>query len=191
MLEVTPAAVSDMLKRLAEDGFIQYAPYKGVRLTQKGQSVGQNMLRRHRIWELFLHQQVGLPWNSVHQEAEQLEHASSDGLINRLDELLGFPSFDPHGDPIPSKEGVFPDVSAHIPLSQCFIGATVKVVRVNDSRNDFLDYLDSIGIGLNTVLDIKGIHGFDHSYVVSCNGSNVTLSLFAAQQLFVTEFKGE
>jgi DtxR family Mn-dependent transcriptional regulator len=104
-LQVSNAAVSDMLKKLSSDGHIKYEPYKGVKLTINGEEYAKKMVRRHRIWEVFLHQIVGLKWDEVHDEAHKLEHSTSDKLLNKMEEMLDFPEFDPHGDPIPSKDG--------------------------------------------------------------------------------------
>src|SRR5690606_2599676 len=102
-LEISNAAVTDMLRKLSTDGFVVYKKYKGIKLTSEGENYAKNMVRRHRIWEVFLHQIVGLPWDKVHDEAHNLEHSSSDELINKMEEMLDFPEFDPHGDPIPGK----------------------------------------------------------------------------------------
>ena len=107
-LHISNSAVTDMLKKLAKAKLIEYTPYKEIRLTETGESSALNLVRRHRIWEIFLHLIVKLPWEMVHEEAERLEHHSSDELINRLDEMLNFPEFDPHGAPIPGKDGDIP-----------------------------------------------------------------------------------
>ena len=100
-MNVTKAAVTDMSKKMAEQGLISYIPYKGVKLRSKGRNIALNIIRRHRLWELFLIKSLGLSWGEVHQEAEMLEHSTSDYLIDIIDEKLGFPKFDPHGEPIP------------------------------------------------------------------------------------------
>lgn len=111
-LGISQAAVTDMIRRLASDGFAENVPYKGIRLTQKGIDIGRNMVRHHRIWEVFLHQELHIPLDQIHQEAEHLEHAGSNFLINQLDKKLGFPTHDPHGNPIPSRDGHIPPPSA-------------------------------------------------------------------------------
>ena len=117
-LHISNAAVTDMLKKLSRDGHIIYEKYKGIRLTNSGGEYARNMVRRHRIWEVFLNQIVGLPWDKVHDEANRLEHSGSDELINRLEEMLEFPEYDPHGDPIPSKEGKIPRLRKHVQLAE-------------------------------------------------------------------------
>ncbi len=185
--QVSPAAVSDMLKRLAEDQFVVYQPYKGVRLTAKGRAIGQNMVRRHRIWEMYLHQVLKMPWDQVHAEAEALEHASSDDLINQLEEALGFPKFDPHGDPIPSKDGNIPTQESLVSLSACTAGDIHQVLRVSDRDSRFLHYLNEIGIGLNTILRILETRDFDGSVVVRFGDKTETLSAYSATHIFVKD----
>ena len=107
-LNISSAAVTDMLRKLSKEGYVEYKRYKGTKLTNSGEDYARNMVRRHRIWELFLHQVVGLPWDKVHDEAHNLEHSASDELINKMEEMLDYPEFDPHGDPIPDKNGQLP-----------------------------------------------------------------------------------
>ena len=184
-LSVSAPAVSEMLKKLAAEKYIEYAPYQGIRLTKKGLSQGQNMVRRHRIWEMYLHQILGYSWDRVHEEAEQLEHASSDELIDRLEKALGFPKYDPHGDPIPSKNGVFPKEIKCIPLSHCKAGDEVTVVRVSDFDTEFLHYIKSIGIQLQLDLSITEIRSFDRSFGVQFLGKKESLSELATHHIFV------
>ncbi len=184
-LEVTPPAVSEMLKKLADEHYIEYIPYHGVKLTKKGLIQGQNMVRRHRLWELYLHKILGFPWDKVHQEAELLEHASSDDVINKLEEVMGFPEYDPHGDPIPSKEGIFPKALASLPLSKCKVNDSLKVVRVSDFDNEFLHYIDTLGIQLQQHLVVEDIRSFDHSFLISIGSRKETISEFTAQHIFV------
>lgn len=107
-LEVSPAAVTDMVKKLESEGFVKSEPYRGLTLTETGWKIGCNMVRHHRLWEAFLHLELGLPWDKVHEEAERLEHACSDDLINKIEEKMNFPTVDPHGNPIPDRYGNFP-----------------------------------------------------------------------------------
>ena len=104
-LNISPAAVSDMVKKLEHAGYVKSLPYKGLSLTKTGWKIGCNMVRHHRLWEAFLHSELGIPWDEVHDEAERLEHACSDTLINKIEEKMGFPKFDPHGNPIPDRHG--------------------------------------------------------------------------------------
>ncbi|MBT5856162.1 metal-dependent transcriptional regulator [bacterium] len=186
-LGVTPSAVTDMAKTLQKDGHVDYVPYQGVRLTVKGQMKGLTMIRRHRIWELYLHKVLGYSWDQVHEEAEMLEHASTDTLINKLEEVLQYPLYDPHGDPIPSKTGQLPPQRDFIMLSAVAPGTCVTVLRVNDHDDGFLRYLDEIGVHIQGQIEVKEKRDFDQSLKVSISGKEVTLSHFAAQNIFVTK----
>ncbi len=190
-LEISNAAVTDMMKKLSRDGLVNYARYKGIKLTGQGESYARNMVRRHRIWELFLQRIVGMPWDKVHDEAENLEHSSSDELINRLEEMLDYPQFDPHGDPIPDKNGMLPKQKKMIPLSMIKTGEMVEVVRVNDFDNDFLNYLSGIGIKLNKKLIIKDVLNFDKSMLIEIDGSEINISNTIAANIFVVRENNE
>jgi DtxR family Mn-dependent transcriptional regulator len=107
-LDISPAAVTDMVKKLEQEGFVKSQPYRGLVLTETGWKIGCNMVRHHRLWEAFLHHELGLPWDKVHAEAERLEHACSDELINKIEEKMGYPTNDPHGNPIPDRNGNMP-----------------------------------------------------------------------------------
>ncbi|MCU0365332.1 MAG: metal-dependent transcriptional regulator, partial [Ignavibacteriaceae bacterium] len=148
-LNISAAAVTDMLRKLSEAGYVEYKRYKGTKLTKSGEEYARSMVRRHRIWELFLHQVVGLPWDKVHDEAHNLEHSASDELINRMEEMLDYPEYDPHGDPIPDKNGKLPKGNSGVPLSTIDPGKKVKINRVHDFDSSFLQYVSKIGIELN------------------------------------------
>jgi DtxR family Mn-dependent transcriptional regulator len=141
-LGVVPGTATTMVKALAESGLVTYEPYAGVRLTASGLKLAALVLRRHRLMELFLVQVLGMSWDEVHEEAERLEHAASDRVIDRIDAMLGQPSTDPHGDPIPDPNG---SVSAHDypTLLTCPVGAPVVVTRVTDQDAEFLRFLES------------------------------------------------
>lgn len=145
-LRVTPGTATAMMKTLADAGLVEYEPYAGVRLTEAGSRLAAHVLRRHRLIELFLVRILGMSWGEVHEEAEILEHAVSDRLIERMDEMLGRPEVDPHGDPIPSAEGKLPGVPDYPSLVGCPMGATVKLARVTDQRADFLHMLERHGL---------------------------------------------
>jgi len=186
-LSITNAAVTDMLKKLAKDGYVNYKRYQGIKLTVEGEDYAKSMVRRHRIWEVFLHQIVGIPWDKVHEEAHNLEHSASDELINRMEEMLDFPTFDPHGDPIPSKDGVLPEQKKNLPLSLLKAEHKGKVVRVNDFDDGFLNYLSKIGIELGKEIHVKEILEFDHSMLVGVDGKETNLSSKLAANIFVEE----
>jgi DtxR family Mn-dependent transcriptional regulator len=144
-LGLSPGTVTAMLKALADGGLVDYEPYGGARLTPAGRQLATHVLRRHRLLELFLVEVLGLDWSEVHAEAEQLEHAVSDRLIARMDEMLGSPTVDPHGDPIPSSSG---DIAASdtTSLLSCPLRAALQVARVQDQSPDFLQLVQRRGL---------------------------------------------
>ena len=184
-LAVTNAAVTDMLRKLSVEGYIKYERYKSVLLTKKGENYARNIVRRHRIWEVFLNKIVGLPWDKVHDEANRLEHSSSDDLVNRLEEMLDFPEFDPHGDPIPSKNGKMPKIKRQKPLSELEEGETGIVIRVIDSDGELLNYISKLGIRLNEKITVKRKLSFDNSMEVLIKVKLKTISEKLAQNVFV------
>ena len=184
-LKVSQAAVTDMLKKLSAEKYILYEKYRGIHLTRRGEEFAVNMVRRHRIWEVFLQRVIGMPWEKVHQEAHRLEHSSSDDLINRLEILLHYPEFDPHGDPIPSKEGKMPKVKKYIPLSELKGGESGAVIRVNDFDEKFLNYLTALGISLNEIIRVKEKRDFDNSLLVQVKGKPWNISQKLADNIFV------
>jgi DtxR family Mn-dependent transcriptional regulator len=188
-LNVSGAAVTDMLRKLSKEGFVDYKRYKGIKLTHSGEEYARNMVRRHRIWEVFLHQIVGLPWDKVHGEAENLEHSSSDELIDRLDKMLDFPEFDPHGDPIPDRNGKMPNSNSGVPLSTIEPGNSVRVNRVPDFDSSFLQYISKIGIELNKEITVLDTLEFDHSVSIRVDKKETSISSKVAANIFVTEVK--
>ena len=136
LLGVVPGTATTMVKALAESGLVTYEPYAGVRLTVAGQKLAALVLRRHRLMELFLVQVLGMSWDEVHDEAERLEHAASDCVIDRIDAMLGRPSADPHGDPIPDPEGTVA-AQEYYTLLTCAVGAPVVMMRVTDQDAEF------------------------------------------------------
>lgn len=184
-LSVSNAAVTDMLKKLSKDGYVDYERYKEIKLSKDGEDYARKIVRRHRIWEVFLHQVVGIPWDEVHEEAHNLEHGASDSLINRMEEMLDFPAFDPHGDPIPSKDGVLPKQKKNISLSILNADEKGKVVRVNDFDNGFLSYISKIGIELGGEIFVKKVLDFDKSMLVVINKKETNISSTIAANIFV------
>jgi DtxR family Mn-dependent transcriptional regulator len=153
-LKVAPGTVTAMVKTLADSGLVAYEPYSGVRLTPSGRQLAAHVLRRHRLIELFLVKVMGMDWSEVHSEAEELEHAASDRLIGRMDEMLGYPSVDPHGDPIPDIHGV---VAAPVlpSLLTCEIGSPLRVARVADQSRDFLQLVERRGLKPGSALRVE------------------------------------
>ena len=184
-LNITNAAVTDMLRRLAESGEVKYEKYKGIKLTVKGEEFAKTTVRRHRIWEVFLHKVIGMPWQKVHTEAHRLEHSSSDELVSRLEEILEFPQFDPHGEPIPDKTGKVPRIKNNIPLSELGPGETSKVVKVNDDDEKFLVYISEMGINLMENISVKEKRTFDSSLLIVVKGQQWSISDKIAKNVFV------
>ncbi len=140
-LNVAPGTVTAMMKTLTESQLVIYEPYAGVRLTPAGRRLAAHVIRRHRLVELFLVRIMGMDWSEVHRDAEVLEHAISDQLLERMDEKLGYPSFDPHGDPIPTADGLLPALEQEN-LCSCPLDARLTVARVTDQRAEFLQLLE-------------------------------------------------
>lgn len=186
VLNIRSATVTDMLKKLAAKKLIRYERYKGLYLTDKGRAIGVRIIRKHRLWELFLVKQMKFRWDEVHEIAEQLEHIQSDELINRLDEILGYPKSDPHGDPIPDKNGVFGKLRV-IPLSDIKPKTTAMVSGVVENSTTFLQYLDKTGIALSDKITVHAIEPFDRSHCISINnGKQIFISESVAQNILVT-----
>lgn len=184
-LNNNPASVLDMLKKLSGKKLLSYDKVKGAKLTEKGTKIAIEVVRKHRLWEVFLLEKLGYSWGEVHDIAEQLEHIHHPDLADRLEKFLGYPNYDPHGDPIPDKNGKVP-VSKSQALSQIPTGKKVKVVNVDDSSPDFLKYLDKQGISLNSTLLIKEVQNFDHSLLIELNGKKeIFLSREASEKIHV------
>jgi DtxR family Mn-dependent transcriptional regulator len=186
-LETKASSVSDMLKRLNEKKLIVYKKYKSTTLTPKGREIAISIIRKHRLWEFFLVEKLKFGWDEVHDLAEQLEHIQSKELTNRLDDFLDYPEFDPHGDPIPDKNGNFP-TELTTTLSECQKGQELTVIGVKDHSSDFLNYLQRLSIGLGTNLKIYQVNVFDKSLEISINQKDKThISNEVAENLFVKE----
>lgn len=155
LMGVAPGTVTAMVKTLADGGLVEYEPYSGVRLTHPGRRLAVHVLRRHRLVELFLVQVLGMDWSEVHEEAETLEHAVSDRVLERMDTLLGYPSVDPHGDPIPTREGevVEPQLQS---LLTCPLDTSLEVARVRDQSPEFLQLAESKGLVPGQRLSVRG-----------------------------------
>jgi DtxR family Mn-dependent transcriptional regulator len=148
-LGVLPGTVTSMLKTLDESNLATYTPYEGVRLTPSGRGLALRVLRRHRLIEQFLSQTLNLSWDEVHEEAEHMEHAVSDALVDRIDDYLGHPTTDPHGDPIPKADGTVAAADDR-PLAECAVGDRFCVARVIDQSSEFLRFLSNVGLKIGT-----------------------------------------
>jgi len=188
-LEISNAAVTDMLRKLSRDGFVDYQKYKGIKLTGEGELYAKNMLRRHRIWEVFLHQTLGMPWDKVHDEAEKLEHSSSDEIINLLEEFLEYPEVDPHGYPIPDKNGKIKKSKTVVAITELNENDTAKVIRVNDDVKNLLSYVTKIGISLGKEIIVKDKLEYDGSVLMMIDRKEVNISNKIASNIFVEKIK--
>ena len=181
------ASVSEMYKRLAEKEFIDYVPYRGGSLSSKGRQLAVSLIRKHRLWEVFLHEKLGFGWEEVHDIAEQLEHVHSQELTKRLDDFLDNPLIDPHGDYIPDAEGNIPKKRAK-PLVELTLGMHAQVVGVMDSNSKLLSLLSQKGIALGTPLCVQSVLPFDDSRVLTLNGEqSVELSYKACELILIQE----
>jgi DtxR family Mn-dependent transcriptional regulator len=184
-LNVTNAATSEMAKKLSIEGLVKYQRYKGIQLTSEGEKIALNVLRRHRLWELFLIKVLDLTWDEVHDEAELLEHQTSERLIDKIDEYLNYPTLDPHGSPIPKKNGDLPDMPEIFSLLNVQEGETYIVARVSDRNSELIKYLSKIGLTLNTKIKISEVLTFDSSVVIELNKKLITISEKTARSVFL------
>ena len=183
-LETKASSVSDMLKKLSEKNLIHYVKYQGVSLSKLGHSLAVHIVRKHRLWEVFLVNHLHFKWDEVHDMAEQLEHIKSSELVNRLDAFLNFPIYDPHGDPIPNENGVFPKSKA-IPLNLLKMNTRSKVVAVEKDNPNFLNYLDKIHVSIGTIIEIIEINEFDYSIDMNIDGKETHISTDVAKNILI------
>jgi DtxR family Mn-dependent transcriptional regulator len=183
-LGVSPGTVTSMLKTLSESGLAEYVPYEGARLTDSGRVLALRVLRRHRLIELFLVHTLQLSWDEVHEEAENMEHAVSDLLVDRIDAYLNYPATDPHGDPIPKADGtVAGNTGRH--LSELEVGQRFRVVRVLDQSPDFLRYLTETGLKLEAAGVVNANRAESGTITVEIGGRHTTLAHSTADRLLV------
>lgn len=186
-LETKASSVTDMVKKLAEKGYANYKRYQGVSLTPQGKKIAADVVRKHRLWEVFLVEKLNFTWDEVHDIAEQLEHIKSEKLINELDKLLDFPTHDPHGDPIPDKNGDIKKTDK-ILLFNLTENSKGVCVGVKDTSSSFLKYLDKHKIALGSEITVVSREDFDDSMVIQINGvTTMSISQAVANNLFVKE----
>jgi DtxR family Mn-dependent transcriptional regulator len=173
-----------MMKKLGEKGLVNYKKYQGVSLTDKGRLSAKMIVRKHRLWEVFLVEKLNFSWDEVHDIAEQLEHIKSEKLINKLDDFLGNPTEDPHGDPIPDAQGKIANTDKQL-LSELAENQIGICVGVKDSSAEFLKYLDKQAISLGSKFEIISKESFDLSIKIRVNGTELTISNKIASNLFV------
>lgn len=184
-LEVAPGTATAMVKTLADSGLVEHEPYSGVRLTAAGEKLATHVLRRHRLVELFLVEVMGMDWSEVHGEAELLEHAVSDRLLERIDEMLGRPQADPHGDPIPSAGGVVA-ATDYASLTSCPVDEELLLVRVTDQRTDFLQRIERAGLVPGVMLKVvTRDEQADTVHIRPRTGDTVSLGFRAASKIQV------
>jgi DtxR family Mn-dependent transcriptional regulator len=188
-LDVSPGTVTCMLKTLKDAGLAEYKPYEGVRLTDAGRTLALRVLRRHRLIELFLAKTLDLTWDEVHDEAENMEHAVSDLLVDRIDEYLGFPGTDPHGDPIPRADGTV-SYQAGSTLAEWSVGRRFRLVRVLDQSPEFLRYLSEAGLPLDAEGKVAANHGEAGIVTVAVVGRETSLARNVAEKLLVAPPSG-
>jgi len=184
-LSNNPASVIDMIRKLSEKDLISYDKKNGAKLTVSGQKAGVNIVRKHRLWEVFLKDKLQYTWDEVHDIAEQLEHIQHPDLANRLDEFLGFPQYDPHGDPIPQANGKMAK-PYKTTLADVDAGKTCQVFAVKDTSATFLQYLQKLGIDIGTSIRLVEKIAFDDSIVIAIeNVGNTTVSRKFAEHVLV------
>ncbi|MFK6999576.1 metal-dependent transcriptional regulator [Flavobacterium oreochromis] len=186
MMETKASSVTDMLKKLAEKELVDYQKYQGVTLTDKGLYTAKMIIRKHRLWEVFLVNKLGFAWDEVHELAEELEHIKSEKLTDKLDEFLDFPAFDPHGDPIPDEKGEIKWIHKLL-LSEAELKTEYLFVGVKNSSAEFLQYLDKQNISLGSTISIINKEEFDASLYIKINDQNLMISNKIAENLFIKQ----
>lgn len=184
-MQTKAASVTDMLKKLADKGFINYVKYQGVSLTSKGQSTAVNIVRKHRLWEVFLVEKLNFKWDEVHDVAEELEHIKSNLLVERLDAFLDYPKVDPHGDPIPDKNGKFAEM-AFVKLNKLNVAEKGTITGVSEHSSTFLKHLEKLGLTLGKTITIKELIDFDGSVELLVEGREVLISRDIAKHILVS-----
>ncbi|MBK8634364.1 MAG: metal-dependent transcriptional regulator [Saprospiraceae bacterium] len=184
-LQTSPASITDMIKKMADKNLLNYEKYKGVTLTIDGNKIATELIRRHRLWEVFLVEKLRFAWHQVHEIAEELEHIGSPELITRLDAFLDYPKFDPHGDPIPNAEGRF-TIRTQLPLGDLGKNIESVLLGVKEHSTPFLEYLHDLNIKIGTNILIKERTEYDHSLSILVDKKReISISQQVAQNLLV------
>ena len=183
-LETKASSVTDMIQKLSEKEVVVYKKYQGVTLTDFGRKTAANIVRKHRLWEVFLVEKLNFSWDEVHDVAEQLEHIKSPKLIDQIDAFLGFPTHDPHGDPIPDKEGNLKTIEKSL-LSTLSKNESGICVGVNDSSSEFLKFLDKKGITLGKQITVLEKEDFDASLLIEIDNNKLSVSNKIASNLYI------
>ena len=185
LLELSPASVSGMVKRLSEQGLLEHVPYRGVQLTADGRRVALRMVRRHRLIEAYLVAKLGYTWDTVHEEAERLEHAVSDTLVERMAAELGHPTVDPHGDPIPAADGSIEEPDWE-PLAEVPEGQTVALRRVDEGQADRLRYIASVGLVPGVAVTVLDRQPFEGPITIRVSGRTHVIAYELGRVLLCT-----
>ena len=185
-LKLKSSTVNEMLKRLKEKNLINHEKYKKITLTHSGERNGLKIVRKHRLWETFLFTKLDFDWVEIHEVAEQLEHIKSEKLVEKIDRLLGYPNFDPHGDPIPDKHGKIPQRITKS-LSAVNKGETCVVLAVSDTSKDFLNYLEDLDISIKTEIVVIDKIAYDKSIKIKIKNEQYSLSRKVADNLLVDD----
>ena len=184
LLDTSPASVTEMIKKLQEKNLVIYEKYNGVRLSNEGETKAITIIRKHRLWETFLVRKLDFSWSEVHDIAEQLEHIKSEKLIDKLDQLLNYPKFDPHGDPIPSKNGVF-NYQERISIFEMDVNEEGIIMGVSLDNKDFLDYLTKLKISIGTRIKVIEIIKFDQSMKIEFDSKTEHISKEIAENILI------
>lgn len=185
-MNVAPASVTGMVKKLAEMNLVEYKPYQGVTLTQKGQKIALEVLRHHRLIERYLSEALGVPWDLVHDEAEKWEHVLSEDLEKRIDAVLGYPTTDPHGSPIPNRQGIIEERDC-ILLTELKPGDYAVVTEVSDHNAEMLRYLGKLNLYPETEIYLETVAPFDGPLTLTVEGDSVVLGREVARNISVTK----
>ncbi len=186
-LSTKASSVSDMVKKLSDKSLVHYIKYQGSTLTKEGEEIALRVIRKHRLWEVFLVEKLEFGWDEIHEIAEQLEHIRSSKLIDKLDAHLGFPKSDPHGDPIPDKNGLFPTIQK-LKLNELQVGEKAILIGVSEDSKDFLSYLDKIEMQLGSSIQVLDCFKFDKSIKVRINNkTELTFSELVAKNLNISK----
>lgn len=183
-LHIKMPTVTGMMKKFAQKDWVEYQSYKPIKLTELGRKEAALVVRKHRLTEMFLVQIMGFSWDEVHEIAEQVEHIKSRAFFDKMDEMLRFPKVDPHGAPIPDSLGIFPNFN-YLKLTNCVVGDKVIIKSVQDSSGEFLQFLTSKGLALNSKIKVQEIHSFDKSLVIKFKKNKLNISHSAAEMIFV------
>jgi len=183
-LSTKAASVTDMLKKLADKELINYAKYQGVTLTSSGEKIAISIVRKHRLWEYFLVEKLDFKWDEVHDVAEELEHISSKELVDRLDNFMGHPKYDPHGDPIPDSNGKFKSHELK-PVSALAVNETGIISGVRDHSSAFLQYLEKMELTIGKKIKLTEINDYDHSVILQSGDKKIHISREVTNNLLI------